>query len=103
MNAASWKRSAGYVAAPLVWAATTQIGQILPYHDCETRMPSSAFMVAGGIAVTIAALLLSSSDKRMSGRSNIFIGRLSVGIALIFLFALALQALAAVMLDPCQR
>jgi hypothetical protein len=103
VNAANWKRTAGLIAAPLVWLAMTQIGQILPYHDCEARTSLLAFVVAGGIAVTFAALTVSVPDKRMSGRSNFFISRLSVGIALIFIFALALQALAAVMLNPCQR
>ncbi len=89
--------------APLVWAVTTQLGQIFPYSDCETQAPSLAIAVTGGIAVTIAALMVSASDKRTSERSAAFISRLGVGIALVFVFALVLQGIAAVVLNPCQR
>jgi len=92
------------IGAPLFWAMATQLGQILPNQDCQTRVSWSLF-------ATIAAILaaLGSAGISWSGASQVapqvhrFVSYLSILVALAIAFALFLQGTATLMIDPCDR
>jgi hypothetical protein len=100
----AWKRIAGVSAAPAAWAIVTQLGQVLPYTDCGNRLSSSLIAAcAGGIVAVVSAAVSFQSMTEASDEGSRFVSLLSGGIASAFAFALVLQALAATLLDPCQR
>jgi hypothetical protein len=100
----TWKDYAGMTAAPAAWAAATQLGQILPYADCVQQMSYSLIVVAAGLAVALAGVVVSYVGQNgTDGRTRVFAGRLSIGIGLAFAFALVLQGAATLLLSPCQR
>jgi hypothetical protein len=95
----------GLIAGPALWALTTQAGQILPYRDCAQHLHFSAIL---GLACAILALgsgYISSRSERMriGPRTLGFVAALSVLAALIFAFAILLQAAAALILSGCER
>jgi hypothetical protein len=99
---------AGLWVAPLVWAVNMQLGQILPYVDCNSQLHTSA--VVSLIGATIAALsgLASWRSARKSsahefGETASFAGMLSSLAALVFTFALVLQGIASMVLTGCER
>lgn len=102
----SW---AGLWIAALLWAVNTQLGQILPYRDCTEEVHISA-----GVSVALAMLaLLAGSVSWRSSRADPagfgspdtlrFAAALSALSALIFAFALALQAIGSMVLTGCER
>jgi hypothetical protein len=102
----SW---AGLWVAALLWAVNTQLGQILPYNDCEGKIRISAVVSA---ALAIVALLAGSISWRCwrtaparSGSPNTFrfAAALSSLSALVFAFALTLQAIASMVLTGCEH
>jgi hypothetical protein len=99
----AWKTTAGLVAAPMAWAVSTQLGQVLPYVDCDKGIPWSLGAAAAGAIVAIVGAGLSLGAEQLDGRTRAFIGYASAGIALIFAFALVLQGTAGVLVNPCQR
>lgn len=90
--------------APAAWAITTQLGQILPYADCARQMPSTLIAAAAGVVIALSGAALSYfAQQSEHGPTQLFIGRLSVGMGLAFGFALTLQALATGLVNACQR
>jgi hypothetical protein len=101
---ATWKHYAGMSAAPVAWATSTQLGQILPYTDCPKQTSSSLIAVAAALAVGLTGVAVSWLGQIGAGdRTQIFVGRLSIGIGLAFTFALMLQGAATLLLNACQR
>jgi hypothetical protein len=101
---AAWKRCAGLTMAPAAWAITTQLGQVLPYGDCAGQMSSSLIAAAVGVVVALSAAAVSYfRQKSEHGQTQLFIGRVSVGMGLAFGFAVILQAAATLVVNACQR
>jgi hypothetical protein len=98
----------GLLIAPLAWAANTQLGQILPYLDCQHHARFSAIIsFAGAIAAGLAAASSWRSGSR-AGRIEpaptlAFAGYVSALAASVFAFALALQGIASLVLSGCER
>jgi hypothetical protein len=100
---------AGFWAAALLWAANMQLGQILPARDCMQQVHVSALISS---TFTMLALLAGWVSWRAAGtdptgfgspRTLRFEATVSALAALIFAFALALQAVASWMLTGCER
>jgi hypothetical protein len=101
------KAYGGLVAAPLAWMLSVQLSQILPYIDCANRIFSAAICAA--VAATVA-LSAAARSWRGSGGASLadghprrFIGSLAGLTALAISFALMLQLLASLTLNPCER
>lgn len=100
---------AGLWGAALLWAVNMQLGQILPYLDCTRNVRLSAIVSA---SFAVLALLAGSVSWRASRTAPAGFGSpatlrfdaiVSAMAALIFAFALALQAVASMVLTGCER
>jgi hypothetical protein len=106
-------RCAGLTIGPLAWAINTQLGQILPYLECRTRLP----LLAGA---SIALALLSLAAGYLSGyplwrcessggeppndaETPGFVAALSALTGALFAFPLLLQAVSSLVLTGCER
>jgi hypothetical protein len=100
---------AGLLIAPLAWAIDTQLGEILPYLDCQYRARSSAIAAFSGMLLACLAAIMSwraTSRTRMATSlmaTSGFLGALSALSGLIFAFALSLQGIASLVLSGCER
>jgi hypothetical protein len=100
---------AGLLIAPLAWAIDSQLGEILPYLDCQHQVRSSAIAAFSGMLLACLAAIVSwrSTNRARIGASltatSGFIGALSALSALIFAFALSLQGIASLVLSGCER
>lgn len=101
---------AGLWLAPLVWAANTQLGQILPYADCRSQLHASAITSFIGAALTIASGLASwLSPQRVIDETDGHPGNADFGSTVsalsagLFTFALLMQGVAAMVLTGCER
>jgi hypothetical protein len=107
----SFLRYAGLTIGPLAWAINTQLGQILPYLECSSRLP----LLAG---TSIALALLSLAAGYLSWRRDLegpdalpahgantasFIAMLSALAGALFAFPLLLQAMSSLVLTGCER
>lgn len=106
--------SLGLICAAGLWALNMQLGEVLPYPGCRHHLPLAGFSSLAIIATVIAAGWWSwrthqaltrpaghpASDARRTLR---FLAGLGAGAALLFLVALALQALAGFILTGCER
>jgi len=99
---------AGLLLAPSAWIINTQLGQILPYLDCQRQAQWSA--IASFVAAA-AACVAGVTSWRSVGRAQIseplrtlaFVGSLGALAALLFAFALAMQGWASLVLSGCER
>jgi hypothetical protein len=97
-------RLSGLVLAPLIWAANTQLGQILPYSDCRTQIPLSAAVSILLTLLTVAAALFPLAERTpVAARTALFVNRLSLLTGLAFSFAMLMQSAATLLVGPCQR
>ena len=98
----------GLLIASALWMMNTQLGQILPYLDCQHQARYSAVISFIGAAVALLAGVIS---WRLIGYVGVpeprrmwsFVGSLSVLAALVFAFALSMQGLAGLVLSGCER
>jgi hypothetical protein len=93
----------GWWSIPALWAMATQFGQILPYADCTTEHAWSAvmcFTIVGTAVVVAAASWRRARDLAGTDR---FLASSGCLIASILGFAVLLQGLATLVIDPCQR
>jgi hypothetical protein len=97
---------AGLLIAPVAWAVSTQLGQLLPYLDCQHQARFSAIVsFAGALGACVAgAISWRSSDPAERPRPAVaFFGSVSALSASVFAFALALQGIASLVLSGCER
>jgi hypothetical protein len=92
----------GWIAGPALWATSTQLGLVLPDHDCGSHVRFN------GIAALLACVLafvgaLLSWRAGTAGRTGAFSARLAILLNLVFAFALLLQTGAGFMLSGCER
>jgi hypothetical protein len=101
---------AGLSVAPVVWAVNTQLGQILPYLDCQHQ---SRYSAIASFAAAIAACAAGAISWRAAHRALVseqssatvlgFIGSTGALSALIFAFALLMQGAASLVVSGCER
>lgn len=102
-------RFAGLTLSPLAWACSTQLGQILPYVDCERRLPFLAISTFFLSVVALAGAYLSWSARtgtvagHIAADTRLFLERVSALAGLLFTFALLLQGAATLVLSGCER
>ena len=98
----------GLLVASVLWAVNTQLGQILPYLDCQRQARYSAILSFLGAAVACLSGAISWRSIGLAGMSEprrafIFVGSMSALAALLFAFALSMQGLAGLVLSGCER
>lgn len=95
---------AGLSIGGLLWAANTQLGEILPYPECRMRI---ALLALTSLALGLGAIgtgLLSWRTRRPADAAvDVFLSRLGIMAALLFTFAIALQGAASLVLSGCER
>jgi hypothetical protein len=100
---------AGLVIAPLAWAIAMQLGQILPWLDCQHQVRSSAITAFSGMLLAALAAIVSwrsivrARTAAPLTATSVFLGGLSAVSALIFIFALSMQGVASLVLSGCER
>jgi hypothetical protein len=94
----------GLVFAPLAWAISTQIGQVMPSVDCRMGRPWSvvATVVLALLAVAGALAPLAVRGNPQS-RTDAFIRMISALAGSAFAFALTMQAGGTLLINPCQH
>jgi hypothetical protein len=104
-------RYAGLTFGPMAWALNTQLGQILPYVECGSRLPLLAAISWLLALLSLAAACLSwfGNTEPVRGpssnraRTDEFARTLSALSGALFAFALALQGASALVLTGCER
>lgn len=100
---------AGLIVGPALWALNTQLGQMLPYFECQgsVRMLAIASFAGAAFAALVGALSLTVARKKPSDSDHEptwnFISMVSGLAALLFAFALALQGAASLVLSGCEH
>ena len=100
---------AGLIIGGLAWAANTQAGEMLATPDCisNSAVHPSAIISAALLAAVLASAGLSwwrdGKPSAPADRTLPFASQLSALTALLFAFALALQAMASLVLTGCER
>ena len=99
-----WTTYAGLLIASSVWAINMQLGQILPYVDCQTRMTWSAIATAVALPMALASVWISwKGAQRTEPEGLTFVSHVSMLTALLIAFALFLQGAATLLVDACVR
>ena len=88
----------------IVWATGTQLSQILPHVDCLSQSHWTLFAsiasVFTAMAFVAAGLWYSQSGR---GRAGATLGYICGFAGLLFIFALALQGAASMLVFTCER
>jgi hypothetical protein len=98
----------GLLVASAVWIINTELGQLLPYIDCERDVRLSA---AASFVGVVSACLAGAISWRAASRAKPFahlatlelVGSVSALSALVFAFALSMQGIASLVLNGCER
>jgi hypothetical protein len=100
----------GLIAGAVAWSINTQWGQIAPYADCASRLPTAALISFAGASVALLGSISSWHSQSFVRHPNNepatvwrFVGLVSALAALIFAFALAMQGAASLIVNPCDR
>jgi drug/metabolite transporter (DMT)-like permease len=97
-----------FVVGGSAWALNMQLGQILPYPECASRLPfltGSSF----GLALLVAAAAFidwrgrHDSPQPPPRRTAVFLKTLSALGGALFAYVLVLQGVSALMLTGCER
>jgi hypothetical protein len=101
----SW---AGLLIASSAWIINTQLGEILPYLDCQQQARFSAMASFVGATVACVAGAVSWQSAGRANKSDPlatsgFAGSLSALSAAVFAFALSMQGIASLVLSGCER
>jgi hypothetical protein len=92
----------GMIIAPLLWTVNIQLGLILPYTECGSRFRPA--LIGSIIAVLLAlGAAVVSWRSAWPGHTGRFWSGVCALLAVLFAFALLLQAGAAFMLTGCER
>jgi hypothetical protein len=109
---------AGAIGGISLWAVNMQLGQILPYVECGSRIYPVLLISVAAAAVSLGCGWVSwRSPGRSLGRSpgrslgrteaaadtSRFVARVSALLGLVFTFALLLHAASALLLTGCER
>jgi hypothetical protein len=95
---------AGLTIGGLVWAINTQLGEMLPYPECRTRIALLALTSLAMALAAIGAALLSRRKREPDQAAvDVFLSRLGLMAGLLFAFAIALQGAASLVLTGCER
>jgi hypothetical protein len=100
---------AGLALASAAWAINTQLGEMLPYLDCRQQARYSAYASLAALLLAFVAAIVSwrgssrAQNTEPFTATSGFIGGLSALSALVFTFAIFLQAIASVVLSGCER
>jgi hypothetical protein len=99
---------AGLLVAGMAWAINTQLGQILPYLDCqrEARFCSASSLIgafAAGLACVVSWRSASRLGTAAPNRTAAFVGLMSAIAGMVFTFALSMQGVASLVLSGCER
>jgi len=95
---------------PLAWAINTQLGEVLPYVECQSHLHYTT--MASFVGVVLAGLTSILSWRSVNGRdfgsveqatTLRFVGSVCGLAALLFAFALAIQGVASLVLTGCER
>ncbi|RUM23938.1 hypothetical protein EFQ99_18350 [Rhizobium vallis] len=87
----------------MAWALTTELGQILPYVDCAARTNWTLVACAATAGASVAGIMFATNGWRSWSVSQRKFGQTCLAIAAVFVFALALQGAASMLLSPCAR
>jgi hypothetical protein len=98
----SWLPYAGLVIGPIGWACNTQLGEVLPYTQCGSEFPLAAMSSLVFALLAIGAGFVSWTAAPPRGVVR-FMSALSGLSALMFGYALALQAASGFILSGCER
>lgn len=98
----------GLLIASTLWMVNMQLGQILPYLDCQhqTRYSAVISFVGAAIACLAGAISWRSIGHVLTPepqRAWLFVGSINVLAALVFAFALSMQGMAGLVLSGCER
>jgi hypothetical protein len=90
------------IVAPLLWAVNMQLGLILPYAECGSRIRPA--LIGSVIAVLLAlSAAVVSWRSAWPGPTGRFWSGVCALLGVVMTFALLLQAAAAFMLTGCER
>ena len=93
----------GWWGAPFVWAINMQFSQTLPRADCVTQQSLSGAATAVTLAFAVVAAGWSARTARHLTGTQRFIALSGSGISSIVAFAVVLQGIATLVIDPCLR
>jgi len=100
----------GLIAGAVAWSINTQWGQIAPYADCASRLPTAAVASFAGAGIALFGSISSWRSQSLARYPDDdpatvwhFIGLVSALAALLFAFALAMQGAASLIVNPCDR
>jgi hypothetical protein len=88
---------------PALWAFNMQFGQIAPYGDCVSQRSSSGIVTFGIVVIAVAIAVFASRQARPLAGTDRFLVLSGSLLTSILGFALLLQGLATLMIDPCLR
>jgi hypothetical protein len=90
------------IVAPLLWAVNMQLGLILPYAECGSRIRPA---LTGSVIAVLLALGAAAMSWRSAwpGPTGRFWSGVCALLGVVMAFALLLQAAAAFMLTGCER
>jgi hypothetical protein len=101
---------AGLIVPPLLWAALTQAGEIFPGYTCATHLHVLSIVAAASLTISLAATAGAWRAGRGAGDTATvyplsfdLVRLLSLGTGLVFAFAIALQGVASLVLNGCER
>jgi hypothetical protein len=96
-------RFVGLAVAPIAWAATTQLGQILPWRDCAAGSSWTLVSFAAAIALSASGSIFGLGRRQELGTPGEKVGRALQLLEAMFMFAISLQGAAIMLVDPCAR
>lgn len=97
-------RYTGLVLPPTAWAINTQLGQILPYADCNGGVSWTLIGAFAAAAIAAAGVLFCyNALTAQPSQTGSFVGKLSLLFGLAVSFALILQVAATILVNPCAR
>jgi hypothetical protein len=91
----------GWWSVPALWALNMQLGQILPYDDCVAQHSRTGVTTLIIIVAAAGVGAVSGIHARRLVGTERFLALAGSLIASIIAFALLLQGLATLVIEPC--